>query len=211
MRNHDENETTERTPLSTEDLAGPDESGGGAVPVYPGEASGDTLSEARRGGQDEGDAPLTGRDDQVADTGGRDDDLGRGRDEELGRSQDDGLGPAGLGDRSTTAGADDGALRGGPAEPGGAGDDQPLVAAADAERYRTAWGEIQGRFVDDPQEAVTSADSLVAELMQDLAGTFNAHKQDLQGQWQLGDQVATEDLRMALQHYRSFFNRLLKT
>lgn len=91
----------------------------------------------------------------------------------------------------------------------GNGDGQPLLDTADAERYRTAWSEIQGRFVDDPREAVTSADTLVAEVMQSLAGTFASHKQDLEGQWQRGDDVATEDLRQALQHYRSFFNRLL--
>lgn len=91
------------------------------------------------------------------------------------------------------------------------GDGQPLLAAGDAERYRTQWAEIQGRFVDDPKDAVTSADRLVAEVMQDLAGTFAEHKQDLEGQWQRGDRVPTEELRMALQHYRSFFNRLLKT
>lgn len=91
----------------------------------------------------------------------------------------------------------------------GSGDGQPLLAAGDAEHFRTAWSEIQGRFVDDPREAVTSADTLVAEVMRSLAGTFASHKQDLEGQWRRGDDVATEDLRQALRHYRSFFNRLL--
>ncbi|MFC9294586.1 hypothetical protein ACFTWH_13470 [Streptomyces sp. NPDC057011] len=91
------------------------------------------------------------------------------------------------------------------------GEEQPLLATGEAERYRTAWSEIQVRFVDDPREAVTSADALVAEVMQNLAGTFASHKQELEGQWQSGEHVATEDLRLALQHYRSFFNRLLKT
>ncbi|WP_405982564.1 hypothetical protein [Streptomyces sp. NBC_00158] len=117
---------------------------------------------------------------------------------------------------TTPVGAEDGALAEGPdgsavpAEPD-TGDGQPLLAAGDAERYRTQWAEIQGRFVDDPKDAVTSADGLVAEVMQDLAGTFAEHKQDLEGQWRRGDRVPTEELRMALQHYRSFFNRLLKT
>lgn len=47
--------------------------------------------------------------------------------------------------------------------------------------------------------------------MQTLARTFSAHKQGLEGQWGKGEQVATEELRLALQHYRSFFNRLLNT
>ncbi|WP_404953370.1 hypothetical protein [Streptomyces sp. 147326] len=91
------------------------------------------------------------------------------------------------------------------------GVDEPLLGAEDTADYRKAWSEIQGRFVDDPQEAVTSADALVAEVMQTLARTFSDHKQGLEGQWGQGEQVATEELRLALQHYRSFFNRLLKT
>ncbi|MFD3696841.1 hypothetical protein ACFWUZ_11935 [Streptomyces sp. NPDC058646] len=92
-----------------------------------------------------------------------------------------------------------------------ADEEQPLLGAADTERYRSQWSEIQGRFVDDPKDAVKSADTLVAEVMQTLAGTFSTHKQDLEGQWGRGEEVATEDLRVALQRYRSFFNRLLKT
>ncbi|MER6202353.1 hypothetical protein ABT234_33925 [Streptomyces sp. NPDC001586] len=89
--------------------------------------------------------------------------------------------------------------------------DEPLLGAEDTADYRKAWNEIQGRFVDDPQEAVRSADALVAEVMQTLARTFSTHKQGLEGQWGQGEQVATEELRLALQHYRSFFNRLLNT
>ncbi|MET9319284.1 hypothetical protein ABZX75_03655 [Streptomyces sp. NPDC003038] len=89
--------------------------------------------------------------------------------------------------------------------------DKPLLDSKDAEEYRRAWSDIQGRFVDDPQDAVRSADTLVAEVMQTLAKTFSDHKKELQGPWDRGEEVATEDLRLALQHYRSFFDRLLKT
>ncbi|MFG2486086.1 MULTISPECIES: hypothetical protein [Streptomyces] len=89
--------------------------------------------------------------------------------------------------------------------------DEPLLAGEEAEGYRRAWREIQSRFVDDPQEAVKSADALVAEVMQTLAQTFSTRKQGLEGQWDQGEQVATEELRLALQQYRSFFNRLLNT
>ncbi|MFJ2806112.1 hypothetical protein [Kitasatospora sp. NPDC087271] len=58
---------------------------------------------------------------------------------------------------------------------------------------------------------MSAADNLVAEAMQALATTFSAHKQDLEGQWHRGDEVPTEELRVALQRYRSFFNRLLNT
>ncbi|MET9962439.1 hypothetical protein ABZ128_25820 [Streptomyces sp. NPDC006326] len=93
----------------------------------------------------------------------------------------------------------------------GAEQDEPLLARDEAERFQTEWSEIQGRFVDEPQEAVRAADTLVAEVMQTLAQTFNSHKQDLEGQWTRGEEVATEELRLALQRYRSFFTRLLKT
>lgn len=86
-----------------------------------------------------------------------------------------------------------------------------MLAGPDAEEFRRRWGEIQGRFVDDPQDAVRSADTLVAEVMQTLAGTFSSHKQELEGQWSKGEEPVTEDLRIALQRYRSFFNRLLHT
>ncbi|MFE2249909.1 hypothetical protein [Streptomyces lavendulae] len=86
-----------------------------------------------------------------------------------------------------------------------------MLGAEDTAEYHKKWSEIQGRFVDDPQEAVRSADALVAEVMQTLARSFSAHKQGLEEQWGQGEQVATEDLRLALQHYRSFFNRLLNT
>lgn len=99
------------------------------------------------------------------------------------------------------------------ASPDGApeGDSEPLLGASDTQEFRQSWTDIQGRFVDDPQDAVRSADTLVAEVMQTLAGTFAAHKQELEAQWGRGEEVETEDLRQALQHYRSFFNRLLKT
>ncbi|WP_314252051.1 hypothetical protein [Streptomyces sp. DSM 40907] len=95
--------------------------------------------------------------------------------------------------------------------PARADTDEPLLGAEDTAEYHKTWSEIQGRFVDDPQEAVRSADALVAEVMQSLARTFSAHKQGLEAQWGQGEQVATEELRLALQHYRSFFNRLLNT
>ncbi|MEV0987955.1 hypothetical protein [Streptomyces sp. NPDC049949] len=91
------------------------------------------------------------------------------------------------------------------------GEEEPLLGAAEAERYRTTWGEIQGRFVDDPREAVRSADALVAEVMQSFAGTLSEQRSGLEKQWDRGEQVATEDLRQALRAYRSLVNRLLDT
>ncbi|MER5387359.1 hypothetical protein ABT040_45350 [Streptomyces sp. NPDC002688] len=86
-----------------------------------------------------------------------------------------------------------------------------LLSAEDEEGFRTRWQEVQNRFVDDPRDAVHTADALVADVMQRLAATFADHKQELEGQWNRGERANTEDLRLALQHYRSFFNRLLVT
>jgi hypothetical protein len=86
-----------------------------------------------------------------------------------------------------------------------------LLAEEDEEGFRNRWQDIQNQFVDDPREAVHKADALVADVMRQLASTFADHKKDLEGQWNRGEQVDTEDLRRALRQYRSFFNRLLTT
>lgn len=95
---------------------------------------------------------------------------------------------------------------------GGEGEAAPrLLTPEDEQGFRERWHEIQSQFVDDPREAVHTADALVADVMQTLAATFSRHKQELEGQWSQGERVDTEDLRKALRHYRSFFNRLLST
>ncbi len=85
----------------------------------------------------------------------------------------------------------------------------PLLPADAGEDFRDRWQEIQVGFVDEPQQAVREADGLVAELMQTLAGTFADERARLESEWERGAEVSTEDLRQALQHYRSFFQRLL--
>jgi hypothetical protein len=85
----------------------------------------------------------------------------------------------------------------------------PLLADDATSEVRSRWEEIQGSFVDEPRRAVEEADSLVAELMQRLADSFAEERKGLEGQWDRGDEVSTEDLRIALQRYRSFFDRLL--
>jgi hypothetical protein len=86
---------------------------------------------------------------------------------------------------------------------------EPLFAGEETERFRGRWTEIQAAFVDEPRRAVEDADALVAELMKRLAETFAQERSNLESQWDRGDDVSTEDLRLALQRYRSFFDRLL--
>ena len=86
---------------------------------------------------------------------------------------------------------------------------EPLFEAADRDRFSESWTTVQAAFVDDPRDAVKEADTLVAELMQRLAETFSAERSRLESQWDNDEDVSTEDLRIALQRYRSFFDRLL--
>jgi len=79
----------------------------------------------------------------------------------------------------------------------------------EAKDFRTRWTEIQTAFVDEPRRAVEQADALVAEVIQRLANSFSQARSTLEGQWGRGDNVSTEDLRVTLQRYRAFFDRLL--
>jgi hypothetical protein len=104
------------------------------------------------------------------------------------------------------------------AEPAGPGtpDAAPLTGATESpgavglfeedavNRFRDRWRELQSGFVDDPAQAVRGADELVDEIMRELA----ERRQNLEEQWRdgAGD---TEELRVAIQEYRAFFNQLL--
>ncbi|WP_235096926.1 hypothetical protein [Amycolatopsis decaplanina] len=85
---------------------------------------------------------------------------------------------------------------------------QTLFDNVDVDRFRDSWQSIQTAFVDDPRRAVKEADELVAVVIQNLATTFADHKKELESAWSQGE-PATEDLRIALRRYRSFFNQLL--
>ena len=84
-----------------------------------------------------------------------------------------------------------------------------LLAPDEAQSLRSRWDAIQVGFVDDPRTAVQQADSLVANAMKRLAEVFADERARLEGQWDRGGDVSTEELRVALQRYRSFFGRLL--
>lgn len=85
----------------------------------------------------------------------------------------------------------------------------PLLPQDQSDRFVTRWHEIQTSFVDEPRESVAQADALVADLMQRLAASFSDAREGLEEQWDRGDDVSTEDLRVALRRYRAFFDRLL--
>jgi len=86
----------------------------------------------------------------------------------------------------------------------------PLFSESETGEFRSRWSTIQAGFVDEPRRTVEDADTLVAEVMQRLAEGFANERSGLEKQWDHGDSVSTEDLRMALQRYRSFFDRSLR-
>ena len=87
--------------------------------------------------------------------------------------------------------------------------DAPLLAPEVVTKLQSQWTDIQAGFVDEPRQAVERADGLVADAIKRLAETFANERAQLEGQWDRGGDVSTEDLRQALQRYRSFFSRLL--
>ena len=88
-------------------------------------------------------------------------------------------------------------------------DTTPLFDDKVTSELRERWTDVQSAFVDEPKTAVEQADALVADVMKRLASGFADERKSLEGQWSRGDDVSTEDLRLALQRYRSFFDRLL--
>jgi len=86
---------------------------------------------------------------------------------------------------------------------------EPLFLDDVANDFRNRWKDIQTGFVDEPRQAVQRADELVAQAIKRLAERFAEERNRLEQSWDRGDQVNTEDLRVALQTYRSFFQRLL--
>jgi hypothetical protein len=90
-----------------------------------------------------------------------------------------------------------------------ASDATPLFPGNELDDLRDRWSSVQTTFVDEPRSAVEQADGLVAAAMKRLAEVFADERSKLEQQWDRGDNVSTEDLRLALQRYRSFFQRLL--
>jgi hypothetical protein len=104
----------------------------------------------------------------------------------------------------------------------------PLAPAA-AERFQQQWQDLQARFVDSPQGALSDADHLVRELMQQRGypmGDFEVRAADISvdhpqvvSNYRAAHDIAlrsrdgtasTEDLRKAVIHYRALFAELLE-
>ncbi|MCP2274993.1 hypothetical protein [Nocardia amikacinitolerans] len=87
--------------------------------------------------------------------------------------------------------------------------DEPiaLFTEAEIERLRTEWRTVQGSFIDNPREAVSRADNLVANTIDHLTAAYSEHRRGLTTRW--SEDPDTEDLRNTLRAYRTFFNQLL--
>ncbi|MEV4317312.1 hypothetical protein [Actinocrispum sp. NPDC049592] len=77
-----------------------------------------------------------------------------------------------------------------------------LFEEQEAEKFRTQWREVQSTFVDEPKTAVREADTLLAKMMDELKTRIESNRNDLGN----GD---TEQMRLAMQRYRSLFDQIL--
>jgi len=87
--------------------------------------------------------------------------------------------------------------------------DEALFADDELTGFRSRWDGIQSGFVDEPRQAVEQADALVADVVDRLTAGFSDARSRLEEQWAKGEDASTEELRVALTRYRSFFKRLL--
>jgi hypothetical protein len=87
--------------------------------------------------------------------------------------------------------------------------DDVLFADDELADLRERWAGVQAAFVDDPKDCVHKADGLVSDLVEQLTHGFSDARSRLEEQWSRGEEASTEDLRLALMHYRAFFERLL--
>ena len=95
------------------------------------------------------------------------------------------------------------------AEDGPSRDQELLLPTDHRQRFSAQWSDIQAHFVDQPRQSVEQADALVVDIMQRVTAGFSHERERLEAQWEQGEDVSTEDLRVALTRYRSFFDRLI--
>ena len=85
----------------------------------------------------------------------------------------------------------------------------PLFLRDVGNDFRSRWDAVQRSFVDDPRQAVRQADELVAQVMKSLRKHFLRSAPSLKLEVDQTDEASTENLRLGLRRYRSFFERLL--
>jgi hypothetical protein len=88
-------------------------------------------------------------------------------------------------------------------------DNVSVLEPSASERLRGRWQEVQAAFVDEPRQAVTEADQLVGEVLDEVSRVFRDQRSELEAEWSGNTEPGTEELRQALRRYREFFDRLL--
>jgi hypothetical protein len=88
--------------------------------------------------------------------------------------------------------------------PGSVTDSHPAGNHATADG---PWNEIQAMFVDDPRASIERAAGLVDDRVEELIQSLRGRQLSMQSAWQ-ATHAGTEELRVALQHYRTFWNSL---
>ena len=84
----------------------------------------------------------------------------------------------------------------------------PLVSKREVEDLRKRWADVQALFVDDPNKAVQQAAELTSSAIRQISESLQDQRSQLESEWSKAE-MTTEDLRIALQGYRAFFDRLI--
>ena len=84
-----------------------------------------------------------------------------------------------------------------------------VMEADEVQDLRERWIAIQSAFIDEPRRSVAEADRLVGDVSGRIVRSFEDERARLEEAWESGEDITTEDLRVTLQRYRAFFDRLL--
>lgn len=85
---------------------------------------------------------------------------------------------------------------------------KPLPAERVSE-FRTRWSRVQELFVEDPRRSLEQAGANVQDVIRELGASFARERSELERRMASGEDVSTEELRIALRRYKSFFDRIL--
>jgi hypothetical protein len=80
-------------------------------------------------------------------------------------------------------------------------------ASGDIASAEVPWNEIKAMFVDDPRASIERAAGLVDDRVEELVASVRERQHSMRSAWQ-ANHAGTEELRVALQHYRTFWNSL---
>jgi len=79
--------------------------------------------------------------------------------------------------------------------------------ASDTTGSSAHWHEVLAIFVDDPRSSTEQAAALVGDSVELLVKSVRERQHSLLSTWQAED-AGTEEMRTAVQHYRTFWDRL---